>query len=174
MWFKHRLPALTYLLLLAALLLATLAGCAATTDADEGTESAGQALTCSDSATKKFKAKGDECQALRFSCPTSWDPFVDDCGCGCKLDTCKYGEKKYTKGQKFVAVDSCSVCTCGKDGAITCDDSACSCNPAREPTRAYIGTPEQCRAGEVPFTCPSWSTFFKSDCGCGCEEILAP
>lgn len=163
-------PALTRLTLALGALALTLGGCAAATD--DGAETSSSALVCGESATKKVKAKGDECQTLRITCPLNWYPFTDDCGCGCKIDTCEYVGKKYTTGEKFLAVDACSVCTCGKNGAITCDDTACTCNPAREPNRAYIGSPAQCASGTVPFSCPRGSIFFKSDCGCGCEDVF--
>jgi hypothetical protein len=81
--------------------------------------------------------------------------------------TCSYGGQTYQPGDNFEATDGCNSCSCGEDGAVACTKMACVCNPATEPHRNYVGTPQQCMV--IRYTCQSGQTPFSNDCGCGCE-----
>jgi hypothetical protein len=80
--------------------------------------------------------------------------------------TCSYNGSTYQQGQTFPSTDHCNTCTCTSSG-VACTEMACVCNPANEPWRDYVGTPEQCMV--IRYTCPVGQTPFSNSCGCGCE-----
>lgn len=81
--------------------------------------------------------------------------------------TCSYGGETYQPGQSFPSTDGCNTCTCGDNGSVGCTKMACACNPANEPWRDYVGTPEQCMV--IRYTCAPGKVPFSNACGCGCE-----
>lgn len=81
--------------------------------------------------------------------------------------TCSYGGKTYTQGQSFPSIDGCNTCNCGSTGSVACTKMACACNPANEPWRDYVGTPDQCMV--IRYSCPAGQVPFSNECGCGCE-----
>ncbi|HVJ91264.1 MAG TPA: hypothetical protein VM580_15780 [Labilithrix sp.] len=81
--------------------------------------------------------------------------------------TCSYSGKSYAVGATFPASDGCNTCTCNSTGSVTCTRLSCSCNPANEPWRHYVGTPLQCM--QIRFTCPGNMQMFSNSCGCGCQ-----
>lgn len=81
---------------------------------------------------------------------------------------CQYGGEVYHGGETFTATDGCNTCACGPSGIVSCTKRVCACNPANEPWRNYLGTPETCLT--LRYTCnPGWHTFSNA-CGCGCEK----
>jgi len=83
--------------------------------------------------------------------------------------TCSYGGQTYQTGDQFEATDGCNTCTCGASGSVACTKMACMCNPAAEPHRNYVGTPQQCMV--IRYTCPTGQLPFSNNCGCGCETV---
>ena len=82
--------------------------------------------------------------------------------------TCAYDGDTYTQGQSFPSTDGCNTCTCGAGGSVGCTKMACACDPANEPWRNYLGSPQQCIT--ISYQCaPGW-TSFQNACGCGCEQ----
>lgn len=81
--------------------------------------------------------------------------------------TCAYDGTTYTPGQSFPSTDGCNTCTCGSNGTVGCTKRACTCDPANEPWRNYIGTPQQCMT--IRYTCSAGKVPFQNSCGCGCE-----
>lgn len=81
--------------------------------------------------------------------------------------TCAYDGQTYTPGQTFPSTDGCNTCTCGTNGSVGCTKRACTCDPANEPWRSYIGTPQQCMT--IRYTCSAGKVPFQNSCGCGCE-----
>jgi hypothetical protein len=82
---------------------------------------------------------------------------------------CTYAGSSYVYGDEFAAVDGCNRCTCGVDGAVQCSTRVCACNPASEPLRTYVGTPDQCLT--IRYTCGAKQRPFSNACGCGCEPV---
>lgn len=82
--------------------------------------------------------------------------------------TCAYDGQTYQSGQSFPSTDGCNTCTCGSSGSVGCTKKACVCDPANEPDRNYLGTPQQCMT--MRYTCPSGWSPFQNSCGCGCEH----
>jgi hypothetical protein len=82
--------------------------------------------------------------------------------------TCAYGDKTYTEGDQFPSTDGCNTCSCSASG-VACTKKACVCDPANEPNRNYIGTPDNC--GTLRYTCKAGTRSFQNDCGCGCERL---
>lgn len=80
--------------------------------------------------------------------------------------TCSYGGQTYQSGEEFEATDGCNTCLC-TDGSVACTKIGCTCNPAAEPHRNYVGTPQQCMV--IRYTCPTGQVPFSNSCGCGCE-----
>lgn len=83
--------------------------------------------------------------------------------------TCAYDGETYQPGQQFPSTDGCNTCTCGADGLVGCTKMACSCDPANEPWRTYLGTPQQCMV--IRYTCQPGQQPFQNNCGCGCEQL---
>lgn len=81
--------------------------------------------------------------------------------------TCAYDGETYSPGDSFPSTDGCNTCTCGSTGSVGCTKRACACDPANEPWRNYIGTPQQCMT--IRYTCSSGKVPFQNSCGCGCE-----
>jgi len=81
--------------------------------------------------------------------------------------SCTYEGNVVAIGATFPAVDGCNTCTCSADGAVACTGNSCVCDPANEPHRSYIGTPEQCQT--IRYTCDDGQVPFQNNCGCGCE-----
>jgi hypothetical protein len=82
--------------------------------------------------------------------------------------SCTYAGTTYQGGDSFKSVDGCNDCFCAPDG-VGCTKRACACNPANEPLRSYVGTPQQCMV--IRYTCTAGRRAFQNDCGCGCEDI---
>ena len=82
--------------------------------------------------------------------------------------TCAYDGETYDSGDSFPSTDGCNTCTCGTNGSVGCTKRACACDPANEPWRSYIGTPQQCMT--IRYTCSAGKVPFQNSCGCGCEE----
>jgi len=83
--------------------------------------------------------------------------------------TCAYDGETYEPGDSFPSTDGCNTCTCGSTGSVGCTKRACTCDPANEPWRNYIGTPTQCMT--IRYTCSSGQRSFQNSCGCGCETL---
>ncbi len=83
--------------------------------------------------------------------------------------TCSYGGQTYQTGDQFEATDGCNTCSCSESGSVACTKRACTCNPATETHRNYVGTPQQCMM--IRYTCPSGQVPFSNSCGCGCEWL---
>ncbi|MDF2692418.1 MAG: hypothetical protein K0S65_801 [Labilithrix sp.] len=83
--------------------------------------------------------------------------------------TCSYDGQTYQPGDEFEATDGCNTCTCSASGSVGCTKKACTCNPAAEPHRTYVGTPQQCML--IRYSCPSGQSPFSNSCGCGCETV---
>src|SRR5262245_56533184 len=81
--------------------------------------------------------------------------------------TCAYDGELYDPGDSFPSTDACNTCTCGSTGFVGCTKRACTCDPANEPWRTYIGTPAQCMT--IRYTCSLGKVPFQNSCGCGCE-----
>ena len=81
--------------------------------------------------------------------------------------TCSYGGQTYQASDEFLAADGCNTCSCSSNGSIACTKKACTCNPATETNRNYVGTPQKCML--IRYTCPSGQVPFSNSCGCGCE-----
>ena len=41
-------------------------------------------MTCKDTTSKSYIAEGKQCTVVDFGCPKGFQPFSDDCGCGCE------------------------------------------------------------------------------------------
>lgn len=82
---------------------------------------------------------------------------------------CTYNGQSYSPGDTFNATDGCNTCTCTASGSVSCSTLTCACDPAKEPWRTYLGTPEQCQT--ISYTCPPGEVSFSNACGCGCEKI---
>ena len=82
---------------------------------------------------------------------------------------CSYGGQTYQSGDQFEATDGCNSCSCSASGSVACTKMACTCNPATETHRNYVGTPQQCMV--IRYTCPSGQVPFSNSCGCGCETV---
>jgi hypothetical protein len=81
--------------------------------------------------------------------------------------TCSYDGQTYQPGDEFEATDNCNTCSCNASGSVSCTKKACTCNPATEPNRNYVGTPQQCMF--IRYSCPAGQVPFSNSCGCGCE-----
>ena len=81
---------------------------------------------------------------------------------------CDYNGAHYAAGDVFPSSDGCNECTCGTDGTVACTERACACDPASEPSRHYIGTPEECT--RISYLCAPGTHPFSNACGCGCED----
>ena len=66
-----------------------------------------------------------------------------------------------------------SACICTEGGLVACTEMACICDPASETRqREYAGlSPLECSL--INFACPDNTTYFRNDCGCGCERTRA-
>lgn len=77
-------------------------------------------------------------------------------------DTCSFEGQSHDQGTTFGASDDCSVCSCGADGAVSCDASAC-------PSTCANGTQPVCTAyGTI--ACDEWTCFG----GCDGDADCAP
>jgi hypothetical protein len=83
--------------------------------------------------------------------------------------TCPYDGQTFKPGDTFPSTDKCNTCTCGENGAVGCTKRACVCDPANEPWRVYVGTPQQCAT--IRYTCTAGQRPFQNTCGCGCEQL---
>jgi hypothetical protein len=83
--------------------------------------------------------------------------------------TCAYDDETYSPGDSFPSTDGCNTCTCGSNGSVGCTKRACVCDPANEPWRSYLGTPQQCMT--MRYTCVTGKVPFQNACGCGCETL---
>jgi hypothetical protein len=83
--------------------------------------------------------------------------------------TCNYGGQSYQQGDSFESIDGCNTCNCGSNGSVGCTKMACTCNPATETHRNYVGTPQQCML--IRYTCVAGQVPFSNSCGCGCETV---
>lgn len=82
--------------------------------------------------------------------------------------TCSYGGHSYDVGDRFDSLDGCNQCRCAEGGTVDCGRQTCDCNPAEEPWRTYLGTPNACIT--LLYRCPSGERTFANSCGCGCER----
>jgi hypothetical protein len=82
---------------------------------------------------------------------------------------CTYNGQTYAAGDEFAASNACNTCRCAPTGAVSCTSLQCTCDPAQEPWRTYLGTPEQCVT--LSYECPAGQyPFSNPGCGCGCER----
>ena len=81
---------------------------------------------------------------------------------------CSFNGQTYNPGDSFESVDGCNSCSCDSEGAVSCGNRVCDCNPANEPWHTYYGTPSQCI--QLLYNCPSGEHTFANTCGCGCER----
>ncbi len=108
-------------------------------------------------------------------------PASDGCNtCTCSMDgsvdctliacvSCSYAGTQYRVGDVFADRDGCNQCSCLPDGSVSCSNAACACNRAQEWWRQYSAmSPAACASSR--YTCPTNTTSFSNDCGCGCEE----
>ncbi len=85
-------------------------------------------------------------------------------------NACTYEGQTYPTGSSFPAADGCNTCSCTSTGSVACTKIACNaCNPASEPNRNYLGTPQSCMT--IRFTCQAGWRPFQNNCGCGCERV---
>jgi hypothetical protein len=100
------------------------------------------------------------------SCGAYGEVFCTDMACPVP---CTYAGVAYLAGDTFPALDGCNTCSCGSDGSVGCTKINCPCEPAAEWYRDYVLTdPAQCALAD--FLCPTNTTHFANDCGCGCEQ----
>jgi hypothetical protein len=83
--------------------------------------------------------------------------------------TCSYDGQTFNPGDQFASTDGCNTCNCSSNGMVGCTKMACTCNPAAETHRNYVGTPEQCML--IRYTCSNGQVPFSNSCGCGCETV---
>jgi len=89
----------------------------------------------------------------------------------CPQPMCNYLGASYPAGASFPDRDGCNTCTCDASGAVGCTKLACLCDSAKEWWRQYLGnSPAEC--ARIDFLCPSNTTIFQNDCGCGCEQSV--
>ncbi|EYF03290.1 hypothetical protein [Chondromyces apiculatus] len=114
--------------------------------------------------------------------PVPWGTdFQDDCnsctcdeyGISCTAmwcdEGCVYEGTPYQPYESFPSIDGCNTCTCGENGAVSCTEMACECNPEEEWYRDYVAdSPEACATTD--YVCPENTTMFGNTCGCGCEQ----
>ncbi len=81
---------------------------------------------------------------------------------------CVYNGQSYAAGDEFAATNGCNTCRCALTGQVACSSLQCTCDPAQEPYRTYLGTPEQCVT--LSYDCPAGEYAFTNACGCGCER----
>jgi len=109
---------------------------------------------------------GDGCN----SCACNPDGTVACTGAYCAQE-CTYAGVIYDEGSSFPALDGCNTCTC-EAGAVGCTELACMCNPAAEWWRDYVSLdPKECEL--IDYGCPTNTTGFNNECGCGCEQSAA-
>jgi hypothetical protein len=86
--------------------------------------------------------------------------------------TCTYLGVDHASGATFPDRDGCNTCECVQTGTsvgIECTEGPCMCNPTNETYRDYYSNDtEEC--APIVFECPSSTTVFVNDCGCGCEQ----
>ena len=87
------------------------------------------------------------------------------CTLGACPATCTHQGRTWPVGPFF---DGCNDCHCREDGAVVCTRRGCVCNPAQEPNRRYLGTPETCP--RIRYACMAGERSFSNACGCGCER----
>jgi len=54
---------------------------------------------------------------------------------------CEVNDKKYNKGESFLAADKCNTCVCGADLTISCTEKACEATPSVKATSTTKTTP---------------------------------
>jgi len=90
--------------------------------------------------------------------------------------SCLYEGVNHSVGDSFSSRDGCNTCGCvvNPDGTtdIACTERACMCNPKNEPYRMYAGSSPDPSCETVDFSCPSNTTVFTNECGCGCEQSV--
>ncbi|MGC4069752.1 MAG: hypothetical protein QM784_34855 [Polyangiaceae bacterium] len=106
-------------------------------------------------------------------------PAADGCNtctCGATLSCtswpcsgeCTYAGSVFIDHATFPATDGCNECSCN-GGKVTCTSNPCTCDPAKEPWRNYVlDSRANCEVARM--ICPTGSTYFANDCGCGCEQ----
>jgi hypothetical protein len=118
----------------------------------------------------------DNCGACGLVCMAAvGDTAVCNVGqCGLRGDPCWYRYEEYEIGEDFPARDGCNTCSCvdtETGSQVACTDIACECNPMSEANyRGYVSTdPVECMTADFP--CPTYTTHFTNECGCGCEQV---
>ncbi|PKN58603.1 MAG: hypothetical protein CVU56_04995 [Deltaproteobacteria bacterium HGW-Deltaproteobacteria-14] len=76
--------------------------------------------------------------------------------------TCSFEGQTHAQGTTFGADDDCSVCSCGANGAVSCDASGCpgACANGSQPVCTSYGT----------IACDAWACFG----GCSSDAECAP
>ena len=83
---------------------------------------------------------------------------------------CTYKSHEYLSGDTFGAGDGCGTCTCLADGKVECIyPTACTCEAVDGEGLDYVGN-SVVECADIDFDCPTNTTFFENDCGCGCEQ----
>jgi hypothetical protein len=88
---------------------------------------------------------------------------------GCPTPECTYLGATYFAGQSFPSRDGCNTCTCYPDSTIGCTEIFCPCKPEVEWWRNYVAKSVSVCA-LIDYGCPSNTTLFSNECGCGCEQ----
>ncbi len=97
-------------------------------------------------------------------------------GCWAPVDgVCKGVDGQLHRvGESFAAPDGCNSCSCSSNGSILCTEMACpACDPKLDsPPKNYLAT-ELAKCLTLKFACPTNTTSFQNDCGCGCQQSAA-
>lgn len=124
-------------------------------------------VSCLDDSLPTVDRLGDpdECATIRYVCEDGWEPFVDDCGCGCKkADELCYDDSSedvevYGIGEECTRIDF----ACSSD--MEYFDDACGCGCKRPD---ICLTDADCEGGSTcqPVACP-----FRTDAECPNESV---
>ncbi len=114
-----------------------------------------------------FWPSGDGCNVCECTSSDEVQCTANACGA-----PCVYAGQQQTPGSTFPSLDGCYTCQCDDDGGFTCTKLACACDATTEWWREYAGmSPSECAV--IDFDCPTNTTMFGNDCGCGCEQSQA-
>ncbi len=107
---------------------------------------------------------GVECSSRTICCTTIWCAKVSvQCTA---IPVCDSGDTQ-VQGTCPPSASCYERTTCGS--TILCKYADGKCDPSVEFNRNYVATdPKQCMV--IDYICPSQTSMFSNDCGCGCEQ----